>query len=309
MRIRKGEKTMGTRNARFVRALIAVAVALLATGTMLVWTGQTPVSAQETTPVTISAPVTAAVTHTVVAGETLTRIANRYGVTVDELVAWNGIENRDLIYVDQVLVVSSPQAAGAAPVAASAGGPLAMSWSVIDWRPADPDYVATIEVRAWGGTPPYVAYHDGLVQESDTFEIAWARCQPKPGSIWVADATGAMVKQDYWLLAPYCPVGVEIVEPEEGAHLEHYPRNFNVTWVNTVSPPPSAYGIEIEVWEDGDWHPWKTYIHRKSGGTLFFVPDEFPGDLGGRVRMWGIYGSHDAATKTPWRYFEFRVTY
>ena len=79
--------------------------------------------------------------------------------------------------------------------------------------------------------------------------------------------------------------------------------------VDTVDPPPPAYGIEIEVW-DGDWQPWKEYVHeRSSDRNLFFVPDEFPGDVGGRVRMWGIYGAHEAEIKTPWRYFEFRVTY
>ncbi len=86
-------------------------------------------------------------------------------------------------------------------------------------------------------------------------------------------------------------------------------RTYAITWKHTVSPPPSACGIEIEVWENGDWHAWKTYVHRRGEGTLFFVPDEFPGDLGGRVRMWGIYGDQESTTKTPWRCFEFRVTY
>ena len=76
-----------------------------------------------------------------------------------------------------------------------------------------------------------------------------------------------------------------------------------------VDPPPPAYGIEIEVWE-GEWRPWKQYVHRRSSDrNLFFVPDVFPGDLGGRVRMWGIYDGYEAKAKTPWRYFEFRVTY
>ena len=125
----------------------------------------------------------------------------------------------------------------------------------------------------------------------------------------MADASGTYVVDNYWLLAPYCPLGVEIVEPEEDAHLKHYPRNFNIRWDDTVDPPAPAYGIEIEVWE-GKWRPWKQYVHlRGSDRNLFFVPDVFPGDLGGRVRMWGIYGEHEADAKTPWRYFEFRVTY
>lgn len=290
-----------------VRALGTLGLALLSAIGVLVCGAGMAVEAQEATPTPISAPLPAPITHTVVAGETLTRIANRYGVTVADLVAWNAIEDPDLIYVGQVLVVSAPGAA--TPTPAVVGGPLTFTWTLVDWRPADPNYVATIQIEPQGGVAPYVFYHDGLVQGGKEFEIAWRRCQPKPGSVGVADATGAYVKENYWLLAPYCPVGVEILEPAEGAHLKHYPRNFNIVWANTVSPPPPAYGIEIEVWEDGEWKPWQTYVHGESGGTAFFVPDVFPGDVGGRVRMWGIYGSHESTTKTPWRYFEFRVTY
>jgi LysM repeat protein len=247
--------------------------------------------------------------HTVQAGETLTLIANRYGVTVAELAAWNDIQDPNLIDVGQELVTSAPD--GWTPSVASqpAGGPLSFTWALVDWRPADPDYIATLNIQPQGGQPPYTFYHDGTVQRGDTFEIAWRRCRPKPGSVGVGDASGAYVKEDYWLLAPYCPAGVVIVEPEEGAHLKNFPRNFNITWETPGEVAPPAYGIEIEVWEDGDWRLWKRYTHRHNDRNLFFVPDEFPGDLAGRVRMWGIYGEYEAKEKTPWRNFEFRVTY
>ncbi len=45
------------------------------------------------------------VEHTVVAGDTLSKLAKRYDVTVAELREWNGIEG-DLIQVDQVLRVN-----------------------------------------------------------------------------------------------------------------------------------------------------------------------------------------------------------
>jgi hypothetical protein len=125
----------------------------------------------------------------------------------------------------------------------------------------------------------------------------------------VSDAAGQSVKIDYWLEAPYCPVGVEILQPEPDQEYTNTPRHFNLTWQHTVSPPPTAYGIEIEVWEQGGWQPWQSYVHPRGDRELFFVPDPFPGDLGGRVRMWGIYGEQDAYGKTPWRYFKFRVTY
>jgi LysM repeat protein len=275
----------------------------------LIEVGQVLSIAQVSSPAPTPAASTQTVTHTVQSGETLSLLAKQYGTTVDSLVSLNGIEDPNLIDVGQVLTVNAP-AGWAPPSAASApGAPLSFTWSLVDWQPDDPNYVATLNIQAQGGIPPYTFYHDGLVQQGATFDIAWLRCTPKPGSIGVQDASGTYVKEDYYLPAPYCPLGVEIVEPAEGAQLENYPRQFNITWKDTVDPPPSAYGIEIEVW-DGDWKPWKQYVYQRSSDRdLFFVPDEFPGDLGGRVRMWGIYGGHESETKTPWRYFEFRVTY
>lgn len=43
--------------------------------------------------------------YTVESGDTLTWIANKYGTTVNQLVAWNGIKNPNLIYVGQKLRV------------------------------------------------------------------------------------------------------------------------------------------------------------------------------------------------------------
>ena len=247
-------------------------------------------------------------TYVVQPGDTLWRLAQRFGTSVDELVKLNDIRNPDLIFVGQVLLLPTPTGE-VTPPPQTAGGPLSLSWSLVDWQPADPKYIATMTHQATGGTPPYRYYHDGIEQPDATFQFAWLRCHPKPGSVGVTDASGQSVRLDYWLEAPYCPVGVEILTPEEGAQLTNLPRQFNIPWQDPVSPPPSAYGIEIEVWKDGSWQPWKSYVHERGSRELFFVPDAFPGDLGGRVRMWGIYGDQDAYAKTPWRYFEFRVTY
>lgn len=52
-----------------------------------------------------STPSTGEQYYTVVSGDNLTRIANRYGTTVNQLVAWNGIKNPNLIYPGQKLRV------------------------------------------------------------------------------------------------------------------------------------------------------------------------------------------------------------
>ena len=45
------------------------------------------------------------VTYQVVKGDTLFKIGKRFGVTVDQLVAWNHIKNRILILVGQILKI------------------------------------------------------------------------------------------------------------------------------------------------------------------------------------------------------------
>ena len=44
-------------------------------------------------------------TYIVVKGDTLFKISRRYGVTVDDLVRWNGIKNRNLIHPGQELKI------------------------------------------------------------------------------------------------------------------------------------------------------------------------------------------------------------
>ncbi|HEX4944631.1 MAG TPA: LysM peptidoglycan-binding domain-containing protein, partial [Usitatibacteraceae bacterium] len=73
-------------------------------------------------------------THTVRRGETLVGIALQYGLDYRELAAWNGIANPNLISVDQVLFLASPQGAPAGTPAIVAT-PLAQTGPIVEARP------------------------------------------------------------------------------------------------------------------------------------------------------------------------------
>lgn len=69
-------------------------------------TGGTPVAGMTFTPIPAGQPVPSGpVTHTVMQGETLFEISLRYGVTVHQIAAVNGIANINRIYIGQVLTI------------------------------------------------------------------------------------------------------------------------------------------------------------------------------------------------------------
>jgi LysM repeat protein len=75
-------------------------------------TTTTAPSAAVTTTVVTAAPVTTTTTipseYTVVAGDTMSGIAKKVGVTVEELAQFNGITDPNLIQVGQVLKIPKP---------------------------------------------------------------------------------------------------------------------------------------------------------------------------------------------------------
>ncbi|MCC6168855.1 MAG: LysM peptidoglycan-binding domain-containing protein [Caldilineaceae bacterium] len=67
-------------------------------------------------PPPLRAQAVASPTHTVAAGESLSEIAQRYGLTQAELMALNSIADPDAIYAGQILVLPAPQPAATPPV-------------------------------------------------------------------------------------------------------------------------------------------------------------------------------------------------
>lgn len=75
-----------------------------------------------------AAPDPASTVYVVQRGDTLARIAARYGVSVSAIAAANGIRNANLIYTGQRLVIPGKAAPAPAPNPGSAPAPVAGRW-------------------------------------------------------------------------------------------------------------------------------------------------------------------------------------
>jgi len=87
-------------------------------------------------------------------------------------------------------------------------GPLSLDWSIVSEgpNPSNPkQWRRVIRLKAQGGNGRYQYFHDGLPIPNTRVEIVYNACIAKPGSFWVQDGTGQIVKRNYYLFAPYCP--------------------------------------------------------------------------------------------------------
>lgn len=109
-----------------------------------------PINTLAVQPIPTSTPEQATkVTHVVVSGETLTQIAERYGVSIDSLVSSNGIEDRNLIIVGQVLTIPNGQR-GSVDTPPSLNGPTRTLETTLDVSPSSPDAVTMTALDSIG---------------------------------------------------------------------------------------------------------------------------------------------------------------
>ena len=81
-----------------------------------------------------AAPAGAAVTHTIVSGETLSGIAAANGLTTDSLASWNGVSSDYLVIAGTTLSVPTPEEAGvSAPATTATVAPTATSTAPASW--------------------------------------------------------------------------------------------------------------------------------------------------------------------------------
>jgi polysaccharide biosynthesis protein PslG len=134
------------------------------------------VFAQEATPETtpeptLSQPVVTS-TYVVQRGDTLFRIAQRLGTTVDTLIALNNITNRDVIVVGQTLVVPSADATSeATPV------PTAIVTPESTPAPATVTRAPTVDIAFGKGIEVFLAGQDiaTLVEQVQSLDVEWVK--------------------------------------------------------------------------------------------------------------------------------------
>jgi len=109
------------------------------------------------------APSSSGAAYTVVSGDTLSKIANRFGISLTDLRAWNGISG-DLIYAGQTLKVS---ASGSTPAAVTATAPASGSGSGGTYTVVSGDTLIKIanrygislgELQSWNGISGSLIY-------------------------------------------------------------------------------------------------------------------------------------------------------
>ncbi|MCM1236962.1 MAG: LysM peptidoglycan-binding domain-containing protein [Ruminococcus flavefaciens] len=98
-----GKRTMAV-NGKYIRGFICPDFAAISKKLGGTTTATTP-------PAAVTPSAVQGTAHTVVAGDTLGKIAARYGTTVDALAAINGIQNKNLIRVGQVIYLTEVAAA------------------------------------------------------------------------------------------------------------------------------------------------------------------------------------------------------
>lgn len=132
-----------------------------------------PVAAEAAAPPP-AAEAAPAITHEVGYGDTLAAIASRYGVTVDDVMALNGLDNPNRIYRGQTLIITA--GSGLPAVETGAAAPAGISYVV---QPGD--QLAAIAQRFGVSWPAVVQANN--ISDPNTIQVGQTLIIPSGGSI------------------------------------------------------------------------------------------------------------------------------
>jgi LysM repeat protein len=144
----------GVTVARIAQANALANPSFIRAGQVLTIPTSTPV------PAAVPAPAPAAMTYTVVRGDTLSAVATRFGTTVAALASTNGITDPSLIRIGQVLTVPGTVAAVPAATPAPAPAPATSTYTVVSGDTLD------AIARRFGTTVTALASANGIANPS-----------------------------------------------------------------------------------------------------------------------------------------------
>ncbi|MCQ3929284.1 MAG: hypothetical protein DPW16_02400 [Chloroflexi bacterium] len=191
-------------------------------------------------------------TYTVQSGENLFRIALRFGLTVDQLAAANGITDPTRIYVGQVLIIPTPGSALAAPADTTTPttDPVAVA---VNPAPADSALIHIVQpgqtlasiARQYGVTWQDVATWNNLTDPNTIFagQRLVVNGTAAPGSAAVA---GPTIVENTTATAP-ATTGTERTHIVQiGEHLASIARLYSLRWTtiaraNNLQNPNQIY--------------------------------------------------------------------
>jgi len=183
------------------------------------------------------------VTHVVQPGDTLYRIAMRYGVDLDELISVNGITNRNRIYRGQVLIIPGLQVPDDSP---EVDNPLVAGTPVV--HVVQPGDTLTLIARQYDTTVDAIMAANNItnpnhIERGQVLTIFTAEANPE-GPVEPEDAAPELVQGP-----PPAQTVVYIVQP--GESLSHIAQRFGTSWevlaqINNIADPNQLYaGQEI----------------------------------------------------------------
>jgi hypothetical protein len=86
-------------------------------------------------------------------------------------------------------------------------GALDFDWTIESQGPNptnSAEWQIVVNILARGGDGNYQYFHDGLPVDGPHIPIIYRGCAGKPGSFWLQDGTGQVVRKGYYMPAPYC---------------------------------------------------------------------------------------------------------
>lgn len=210
---------IGNANLIYVGQVIRIPTG---TGTPVTATPVSPVTATPAPVVTATPPPTTGGTYTVQAGDSLYRIATRFGVTAQAIVAANGIANPNLIYVGQVLRIPG---GGTSPVPGV---------TPIPGQPTPAPISGAFE-----GGGQVLELNGNTQQVLRSSRLIWAKAQVRSG-----DTNGVPLVQQFKA------AGFKVLISLTGDKNSVLDENFRTTYAQYAASLASAGADAIEVWNE-----------------------------------------------------------